>query len=443
MSRKSLNREVIRLAVPAIISNLMVPLLGLVDTAVAGHLGNVAALGAMAVGSMMLNVIFWVFGFLRMGTTGLEAEAFGAGDRRRCLDILKKGLAIAAVIAVVVLILQRPLLSLLLTLMGADAQVTALASEYYLYCIWGVPAQLIMMVMTGWFLGLQNTRVPMAIAIGVNALNVLLDVSLALWFGYGLRGIAIGTALSNWVGAFASLIICRRWIRGKGGSLPAPDSSRPASRIAWTRFFGVNANLFFRSACIMAVSLSMTAFGARMGELTLAANAVMMQFFMFFSYFMDGFAFAGEAMTGRYSGARDPEGLRGSVRALLGWGGAMALVFFLIYAAGCNGIAGLITDNGNVVAEVGKMYLLVVLLPPLTVLAFLFDGIYIGLTRTGTMLAATLAATAAFYLITCFTGHPTSHNNILWLGFECYLVLRGVILAINYAMDNGKLRENH
>lgn len=121
----------------------------------------------------------------------------------------------------------------------------------------------------------------------------------------------------------------------------------------------------------------------------------------------------------------------------------MALVFFLIYAAGCNGIAGLITDNGNVVAEVGKMYLLVVLLPPLTVLAFLFDGIYIGLTRTGTMLAATLAATAAFYLITCFTGHPTSHNNILWLGFECYLVLRGVILAINYAMDNGKLRENH
>lgn len=433
-----LNRQILALAFPAIISNITVPLLGLCDTAVAGHLPEVAAIGAISVGSMMINVFCWLFGFLRMGTTGLVAQAYGACNRGRCLGILRKSLVAACVVGVLVLVAQGPLWDALMALMKPDGDVQELTRQYYRICVWGVAPQLVIMTLTGWFIGLQNTRVPMWIAIGVNVVNVTLNVLLGLVMGYGVRGVAMGTTVSNWIGCAVAVGVCVSWLRGRSGVLRT-ITEHAEGRVAWKELFGMNGYLFVRSACIMAVSLSMTAYSARMGAVSLAANAVMMQFFLLFSYFMDGFAFAGEGMVGKYHGAGDTGMIGRSVRALLKWGAWMAVIFFTVYELLTQQITGLLTDKSVVVEHVEHLKVFVMLLPPLTVLAFIFDGIYIGLGRTGAMMWSALAGMALFYVITGVSGLKQDGTAVLWLAFEAYLVLRGAWLATFYAVDGKKM----
>ena len=216
----NLSREVLRLALPAIVANLTVPVLGLVDTTVAGHLQSSDQLAAIAAGSMMINMLPWLCGFLRMGTTGLTANAFGACDRLRCVAVIRKSLLIAFVLSALFLILQKPLRDLLLYLMNPGESVAMMAGDYFSICIAGIPGQLCMMAVTGWFIGLQNTRVPMFIAVGMNIVNIFLDIYLALGGGMGVSGIALGTAISNWAGAIASVTVMTCWIRGGKGPLP-------------------------------------------------------------------------------------------------------------------------------------------------------------------------------------------------------------------------------
>ncbi len=433
-----LNRQILALALPAIISNITVPLLGLCDTAVAGHLPEVAAIGAISVGSMMINVFCWLFGFLRMGTTGLVAQAYGARNRGRCLGILRKSLVAACVVGVLVLVAQGALWDVLMALMKPDGDVQELTRQYYRICVWGVAPQLVIMTLTGWFIGLQNTRVPMWIAIGVNVVNVTLNVLLGLVMGYGVRGVAMGTTVSNWIGCAVAVGVCVSWVRGRCGVLRT-ITEHADGRVAWQELFGMNGYLFVRSACIMAVSLSMTAYSARMGAVSLAANAVMMQFFLQFSYFMDGFAFAGEGLVGKYHGAGDTGMIGRSVRALLKWGAWMAVFFFTVYALFTPQITGLLTDKSVVVERMEHLKVFVMLLPPLTVLAFIFDGIYIGLGRTGVMMWSALAGMALFYVITGVSGLKLDGTAVLWLAFEAYLVLRGAWLATFYAVDGKKM----
>ena len=433
-----LNRQILALALPAIISNITVPMLGLCDTAVAGHLPEVAAIGAISVGSMMINVFCWLFGFLRMGTTGLVAQAYGARNRGRCLDILRKSLVSACVVGVLVLVAQGPLWDALMALMKPDGDVQELTRQYYRICVWGAAPQLVIMTLTGWFIGLQNTRVPMWIAIGVNVVNVTLNVLLGLVMGYGVRGVAMGTAVSNWIGCAVAVGVCVSWVRGWSGVLRT-ITEHADGRVAWKELFGMNGYLFVRSACIMAVSLSMTAYSARMGAVSLASNAVMMQFFLLFSYFMDGFAFAGEGLVGKYHGAGDTGMIGRSVRALLKWGAWMAVIFFTVYALFTPQITGLLTDKSVVVERMEQLKVFVMLLPPLTVLAFIFDGIYIGLGRTGAMMWSALAGMTLFYVITGVSGLKQDGTAVLWLAFEAYLVLRGAWLATFYAVDGKKM----
>lgn len=433
-----LNRQILALALPAIISNITVPLLGLCDTAVAGHLPEVAAIGAISVGSMMINVFCWLFGFLRMGTTGLVAQAYGARNRGRCLGILRKSLVAACVVGVLVLVAQGPLWDALMALMKPDGDVQELTRQYYRICVWGVAPQLVLMTLTGWFIGLQDTRVPMWIAIGVNVVNVTLNVLLGLVLGYGVRGVAMGTTVSNWIGCAVAVGVCVSWVRGRCGVLRT-ITEHADGRVAWQELFGMNGYLFVRSACIMAVSLSMTAYSARMGAVSLAANAVMMQFFLLFSYFMDGFAFAGEGLVGKYHGAGDIGMIGRSVRTLLKWGAWMAVIFFTVYALFTPQITGLLTDKSVVVERMEHLKVFVMLLPPLTVLAFIFDGVYIGLGRTGAMMWSALAGMALFYVITGVSGLKLDGTAVLWLAFEAYLVLRGAWLATFYAVDGKKM----
>lgn len=431
---RELDKDVIRLAGPAIVSNITVPLLGLCDTAIAGHLGSVASIGAISVGAMMINVVIWLLTFLRMGTSGLSAVAYGSGNRQQILDVLRKALMLSGAASVIILATQIPLLKLLLWYTSPGEEVGHLASQYFRICIWGVPAQLATMAFTGWFIGQQNTRIPMVIAIGTNIINIGISLWLAFGVNIGLRGVAFGTLTANWLGAIVAGIWALRKLCRIKPDFEGDNEELQAPGVKWSLFFRVNGDLFMRSVFVMAVSISMTAFGARMGETILAVNAVMMQFFIFFSYFMDGFAFAGEALVGRYHGANDIANLKVSVKALMRWGLVMAVTFFVVYLAGCKEIASLITNEDVVIEGVDRMKLWVILLPPITVFAFLFDGIFIGLTRTRMMLGSTMLGAVAFFAISCFNGQPTSNNLILWTAFEAYLLMRGIILGMNYVV---------
>lgn len=429
-----LNREILRLSLPSIISNITIPLLGLSDTTISGHLGSENHIAAIAVGTMMFNVVFWLFGFFRMGTTGMTAQAFGREDRKKCEVVLMRSVFIAVSIGLILIVLQYPLQWLLLKFISPDAAVVELAQTYYYICIWGAPAILVNMSLLGWFLGMQNTVYTMVISLAVNVLNILISVLLVFVADMGFKGIAIGTLAANWIGILFAFGLLYRFC---GKRFPRVLMSEILQIKELKNFFRINTDIFFRSACIMSVSLLITAFGAAIGSLTLAANTVIMQFFILFSYFMDGLAFTGEALVGRFAGASDWKMMNKSVGRLCLWAAVMALLFTLIYAFGCDYIISFITTNVSVITEIATYKIWILLLPLVTVTAFIFDGVYIGLTKTRAMLVATLMSTAVFFLISFV--HPFSNtlisypdNNTLWTAFLAYLFLRGVILSLKY-----------
>ncbi|MBD5237467.1 MAG: MATE family efflux transporter [Bacteroidales bacterium] len=441
--KRNLDKSILLLAAPAIINNITVPLLGLCDTTIAGHLGSPRYLASISVGTMMLNVFFWLAGFLRMGTTGLTARSVGRGSYMQCREVLMKSLLIAGVISLIVLACQNSLLTLLLRFLAPGSDAAELAGRYFRIGVWWVPAQLTIMAVSGWFIGLQTTVIPMTIAIGTNVINIAASVLFVFGIKRGFDGIAYGTLVANWIGAIAAL--CWALVRLKeekkklatkrGEEEREYDETTKmelkGDRIKWSEFFKVNSALFIRSACIMAVTLTVTSVGSQLGELTLAANAVIMQFFLFFSYFMDGFAFSGEALAGKFSGAGDGEMVIKTMKSLCRWGAVMALIFLALYTFGSKTMAQLITDSAEVVNKIEEYRLWIQLLPPVTVSAFIFDGLFVGLTRTRAMMWVTIAGAALFFTILFGSNIPHT-NNLLWLSFESYLFVRGAALAVTF-----------
>lgn len=426
-----LNKEILRLSIPAIISNITVPILGLSDTTISGHLGSELYIGAIAVGTMMFNVVFWLFGFLRMGTTGLTAQAYGARDNDECRKLLVRACALGLIIGVVILLLHIPIRWLLLLLISPEGQVADYAADYFNICIWGAPALLFNMAVMGWFLGVQNTVVPMIISVSVNIVNIILSLCFVFLFDMGFEGVAYGTMISNWVGVGIAILYVLKFYEWRFPMICRTDILQLSDM---GRFFKINTDIMFRSACIMSVSLTVTSIGAQLGALTLAANAIIMQFFILFSYFMDGFAFAAEALSGKFVGARDLHNLKRVINRLLLWALGVASVFTIIYIGGYKFIVSFITNEENVIATVDKYSLWLKLIPLVTVAAFIYDGIYIGLTATRQMLIATFLSAMAFLSI-CFI-HPFGgnlidlpQNHTLWIAFLTYLLLRGVMLG--------------
>ncbi|MDE6027906.1 MAG: MATE family efflux transporter, partial [Muribaculaceae bacterium] len=300
---------------------------------------------------------------------------------------------------------------------------------------------------SGWFIGLQTTVVPMAIAVGTNIINIAASVTFAFGIRKGFPGIIYGTLCANWIGAIAAIIWARYKYRTlgekEGWNKESMEKQCGAETIRWRELFSVNGALFVRSACIMAVTLTVTSVGARLGELTLASNAIIMQFFMFFSYFMDGFAFSGEALAGKYYGAGEYGMISLTMKRLCIWGGVMAAIFFILYATASNEITSLLTDSASVIAETGRYKVWILLLPPITVSAFIFDGLFVGLTRTKAMMGVTLAGAAVFFILLFISPLPLS-NNLLWLSFESYLFVRGAALAaIFIKMKRNKFSPNN
>lgn len=428
----NLNKEIWRLAAPAIVSNVTVPLLGLCDTTVAGHFGSPEFIAAIAVGATMANTLFWVFGFLRMGTSGLTAQVYGAHNMQLARKLMAQASAIGFLIGLTLLCLRLPLGAVLIKIMNPDTATAPMALTYFTNILWGAPPMLSTMAMMGWMLGMQNSKSCMIVAITTNVFNLALSLTFVYVLKMGIGGIAFGTSTANWLGLFLAIFMAKRIMPGEKFWCGWKEV---LSARGLGRFFSVNIDIMLRSMCIMVVSASVTAIGARMGALTLACNAVMMQFFTIFSYFMDGVAFAGEALCGRFAGERSYIKLKNTVIGLLKWGGGFAIIFSVAYLFGYMKFAEFITNQPQVLAMVAKYSIWLKFIPIITVAAFVFDGIYIGLTATRKMLLATFGASIIFFLMAFLNLHHGKaliefpENNRLWGAFLSYLLTRGVALA--------------
>lgn len=414
--------SILRLALPSIVSNITVPLLGLVDLAIVGHIGTAPLIAAIAVGGMLFNVAYWLLAFVRMSAGGLTAQALGGRDLAEVVRVLRRSLAVGGGIGLAMVLLQVPLADGGLWLMAPDADVLPLARRYVLIVVWGAPAVLMQYGLTGWFVGMQNTRAPMVVAIFQNLVNIAVSLALVFAFGLGLEGVAAGTVAAQWTALALALLLLRRyrklWRGRHVGQTFTPEAAR--------RFFSLNRDIFLRSLCLVGVTLFFTAAGSREGALTLAANTLLLELYTLFSYFTDGFAYAGEALCGRRYGAGDMAGLRLTVRSLLAVGWPMAVAFTVAYAVGGVPFLRLLTSDAAVVSAARPYLCWAVAVPLAGVAAFLLDGVFVGVTATRALLLSAFGAAVAFFAI-FFSLRATLGNHALWLAFVAFLATRGLV----------------
>ena len=416
-----MNRRILHLAIPSIVSNITVPLLGLVDVTIVGHLGATAYIGAIAVGGLLFNILYWNFGFLRMGTSGLTSQAYGRKDKEAEIRVLVQAVSVGLFSALAMLILQYPIERLAFRLLDTSAEVEQYAVTYFRICIWGAPAVLAQYGFTGWFIGMQNSRYPMYIAIVMNVINIVCSSCFVFLFGMKVEGVALGTVVAQYSGVIMAWWLWFYNYKELRGRITFKGSLQ---LIAMRRFFTVNRDIFLRTLCLIGVTTFFTSTGARQGDVILAVNTLLMQLFTLFSYIMDGFAYAGEALSGRYVGACNLVQLKRAVKALFGWGVGLSLVFTLLYGIGGENFLGLLTNDTLVIETAGHYFYWVLAIPLAGFAAFLWDGILIGATATRFMLWAMLVASGSFFVIYyCFSG--ATNNHMLWLAFLVYLALRG------------------
>ena len=417
-------RNIWRIAVPSIVSNITVPLLGLADTAIVGHLGSPAYIGAIAVGGMVFNMVYWLFAFLRMGTGGLTAQAYGRGDKTEVLRALCRSLGVALGAGLLLIALQGVLTDVAFRLVSASPDVEVLARRYFNILIWGAPVVLAQYGLTGWFLGMQNARFPMYIAIVQNVVNIAVSLILVAGIGLKVEGVALGTLTAQYVGLSVGFALW--WKRYHASASGILHLKGVWKRSALAHFLGINRDIFLRTLCLVGVTTSFTSAGTAQGELVLAANTLLMQFFVLFSYFMDGFAYAAEALGGRYVGARNVSRFRSLARLLFVTGGGLAILFAGVYALGGAAFLRLLTGETAVVETAVRYLPAIAVLPLLSFGAFLFDGLFIGATATREMLLSMTVATAAFFLV---NARFPPDNAVLWVAFLTYLALRGLMQA--------------
>jgi len=418
-----MNKKILQLAIPSIVSNITVPLLGLIDVAIVGHLGSAAYIGAIAVGGMLFNIIYWLFGFLRMGTSGMTSQAFGQRDLKEVTRVLLRAVGVGLFIALCLLLLQYPIRKIAFLLIDATPEVRELATVYFNICVLGAPAVLGLYGFAGWFIGMQNSRFPMFIAITQNIVNIVASLAFVYLLDMKIEGVALGTLIAQYAGLFMASLL---WLRYYGRLKIAFRWQEIIGKTAMKRFFQVNSDIFFRTLCLVAVTTFFTSTGARQGDVVLAVNTLLMQLFTLFSYIMDGFAYAGEAMAGRYIGARNNTGLQRMIRLLFRWGWGLSLSFTILYMIGGQGFLGLLTNDTTVINAAGSYYYWVLAIPLAGFAAFLWDGILIGATATRLMLYSMLVASGLFFVV-YYLFYGVMGNHALWMAFLIYLSLRGIM----------------
>ncbi|MEO1448875.1 MAG: MATE family efflux transporter [Bacteroidota bacterium] len=422
-----MHREILRLAIPNILSNLTVPLLGIVDTALMGRLDGEAYIGAVALGSMLLNFVYWSFGFLRMGTTGLTAQAYGQEDVAEQATLIGRSLSVGVVSGLCIVLLQIPLVWIGFQLIPGEAEVLELARQYVLIRIWDAPATIGLYALIGWFLGMQNARLPLLLTILVNVVNIVGNLYFVLHLGMKADGVAWGTVLAQYTGFIAGLSLLfwryRDLLRRLNTSILFKISG-------YRHFFAVNADMFVRTVLLLFVFAFFTAQGSGIDAMTLAANQILLQYFHTMAFGVDGFAFAAESLVGRFIGAKDATRLRQVVREIFMWGVGLGLVFTLIYLIAGEGLLTIFTDQVAVIAAARPYLPWMYAFPLAGAVAFMWDGIYVGATASRPMRNSMLIATFLVFLPLWYIATPIWGNHGLWLALLSLMVMRGGLLGI-------------
>lgn len=412
---------------PIVLSNATVPILGVVDTGVVGQMGSAIPIGAVAIGTIILSAFYWLFGFLRMGTAGLASQAFGAGDTGEVAALMSRVLMVGFGAGVILILLQIPLFWGSFQISPASAEVEGLARDYMRIRIFSAPAAIALFGITGWLIALERTKAVLIIQLWMNGLNIALDFIFVLSFGWGVEGVAIATFLAEWSGFALALWLARDAFAGPAWRDRARVFDPPRLR----RMALVNGDILIRSVVLQAAFVSFLFFGAGLGDVTLAANQVLMQFLMIISFGLDGFAFGAESLVGQAKGARNRETLRRAAVLSSGWGLACVALLSLAFALFGAAIIDLMTTAPEVRAEARRYLPYIIAAPICGVAAFMLDGIFIGATRTGDMrnmmLVSALAYGAALAALL-----PAYGNHGLWISLLWFLVIRGVTLFLRY-----------
>ena len=456
----NIHREILRLAVPSILANITIPLVGLVDTAIVGHISDASAIGGIAIGTMLFDLLYWNFGFLRVGISGLTAQAYGRekthpdspheGRGSEVGSLLFRSLRVALIGALACIAIQWLFVKGVLALVPCSAEVAAFAERYFFVRIWAAPATLSLMALKGWFIGMQDTVSPMATDILVNVVNMLASYVLAVYTPLGGVGVAWGTLIAQYAGLTLALGILGKkyqltpslsregWGESCGSRRGSCEGRGDSS------LFRLNSQLFVRSLCFMVVYVGFTSLASKYGDTELAVSAILMKLFMLFSYFVDGFAYAGEALVGKQigemkvsaAGQGSPSAslvsrLRSVVFALFAWSLGVGAVFTLVYALWGNGWIGMMTDDAVVRAAAMPYMGWLIAMPIVSTLAFMWDGVYVGAAAGKEIMIAMIWAAVAFvagYVAT----EPLWGVQALYVGYFAHLLARVIYLTAKW-----------
>ena len=433
---KSLNSQILRLAIPSILANITIPLVGIVDTAIVGHIANATYIGGIAIGTMLFDLLYWNFGFLRVGTSGMTAQAYGRGDGVECARLLTQSVSIALIGAVVLWLIQWLFVTAVLAIVPCSTEVAAFAREYFFIRIWAAPATLSLMALKGWFIGMQDTVSPMITDIVVNVVNMTVSYVLAVYTPLEALGVAYGTLVAQFTGLLLALVICLFKYKTVVQDIVRLLCDKVINLLGdkeMKRFMSLNANLFVRSLCFMVVYVGFTSLASQYGDVELAVSTIMMKLFMLFSYFVDGFAYAGEALVGKEYGASrslasSPHSLVRIVRLLFAWSLGVGLLFTLLFAAWSEECYLAMTNDMEVLSRLGDYTLWLIAMPLVSTLAFMWDGVYAGATAGKQIRNAMIYAALGF--VTCYLA------TYWWLGIQglyiayfAHLVARVVYLT--------------
>ncbi len=419
-------RQVLLLAIPIILANLTQPLMSAVDTAVAGHLPGAEHLAGVALGSLLFNLIFWSFGFLRMGTTGVVAQYFGSARPDSVVLTVARGVIIAGGIGILILLLQRPLIHAGLILLGASAEAAEQARLYAYGRVWAAPFALINYVILGWLLGCQRVRIALAIQILINIVNLAAVLSFVYGLGWSVSGIGRATALADFSGTAVGVWLVWRSYRSQIKTLQWQQLIEAG---AMRRLVQINSHIFIRTLCLLTTMAWFTHLGARQGDALLAANAILLNFLSFTSYGLDGFAHAAETLSGAAVGRRDRRSLARVIKVCMTWGLAGSILYAVVYTIAGGQLIALLTDQPDIAALAQQYLVWAVFAPLVSMPAYLYDGVFMGATRTRPLMLIMLICSLVFIGLSLLL-LPVLGNHGLWLSFLVFNALRGLSLSL-------------
>ena len=426
-----MNRKVLKLAGPSILANITVPLVGMVDVAIAGRLGDAASIGAIAVATMLFDLLYWNMGFLRVGTGGLAAQAYGRRDFRDAFRVLVQALGTALTAALFIWVIQIIYLETAFLIVDTSPSTEQFARTYFNIRIWAAPATLSLFVFKGWFIGMQNTISPMVVDVTVNVTNLLASIFFALGLNMGIAGIALGTLAAQYIGLFLAVALMYIYYRKLFHYIRIRGNLKIKQMKS---FFVLNGNLFIRSTSLLLVYAGFTSLSAKYGDNLLAVSTIMMKLMLLYSYFIDGFAYAGEALTGRYIGAKDSKSLKKAIKVLFVWTFIIAFVSTIAYAFADESLFRLMTNNEEVIMTARQFFPWLLVVPLFSCVAFILDGIFIGATASAAIRDTMLVSAGSFFAVYyVFQGNMGLHA--LFAAYMMHLIVRTVMMSLLIKKD--------